>query len=68
MAEFERPATCEHCGMVWAIVGFAANPSNETQSELNFLCDCGAIVTALLPGSANRELVRIEPRGDSPAA
>jgi hypothetical protein len=44
MAEFERPATCEHCGMVWAIV------------------------TALLPGSANRELVRIEPRGDSPAA
>lgn len=62
MPDFERPATCEHCGRKWLIVGRSLNPGNETQADLHFRCACGAIVSALLPGSANRELVRIEPR------
>ncbi len=61
MPDFERPATCVRCGRKWVIVGHSLNPANETQGDLNFPCDCGAIVSALLPGSANRELVRIEP-------
>ena len=45
------------------VSGVALNPGNETQSTLEFKCVCGAPVEAFLPGSANRDLVKIAPAG-----
>jgi len=66
MTEFERAVRCERCRRGWRVVGASANPSNETQGELSFPCACGARVSVMLPGSANRDLVRIEPERSSP--
>jgi len=58
MAEFSgRPRARLWIGL--AVVGLQP-PGEQTQAELNF-CDCGAI-SRPPSGSANRELVRIEPR------
>jgi hypothetical protein len=51
------------CGRHYVVSGAALNPANETQSSLEFKCVCGATVEAFLPGSANRELVKIAPAG-----
>lgn len=61
MGEFVRVARCERCDREWRLVGASLNPSNETQVDHGFKCECGAVVWALVPGSTNRELVRIEP-------
>jgi hypothetical protein len=42
--------------------GNAVNPANETQLNVEFRCECGGTLEALIPGSANRDLVKIEPR------
>jgi hypothetical protein len=49
------------CGRNYVVSGSAINPSNETQAPLQFRCVCGAQVEAFLPGSANRELVKVAP-------
>jgi translation initiation factor IF-1 len=59
--EFVRECKCRRCGQMWAVRGAAANPSNETQFALEFPCDCGTVVVAHLPGSANRERLKVEP-------
>ena len=61
MNDFSRLCECGHCGRNYVVSGTAANPSNETQSAMEFDCACGAPVEAFLPGSANREHVKIEP-------
>jgi len=62
MTAFERLGACDQCGREFVLTGNAANPGNETQTNVSFTCECGGTLRALLPGSANRELVRIEPR------
>jgi hypothetical protein len=62
MTAFERLGACDRCGKEFVLTGNAANPGNETQANVSFTCECGGNLRALLPGSANRELVRIEPR------
>ena len=49
------------CGRYYVVSGAALNPNNETESSLQFRCVCGAQVEAFLPGSANRELVKVAP-------
>jgi hypothetical protein len=61
MGDFERDARCERCGRGFIVAGRSINPTNETQRPAEFACDCGATVTAMLPGSANEELLRIVP-------
>ncbi len=51
------------CGRHYVVSGASLNPSNETQASLEFKCVCGAPVEAFLPGSANPELLKIEPGG-----
>jgi hypothetical protein len=63
MGDFERSARCERCGREFVVAGRSINPANETQRPAEFACDCGATVTAMLPGSANEELLRIVPGG-----
>jgi hypothetical protein len=62
MAAFERAGVCDLCGREYVVTGTAANPGNETQSNVSFTCECGGTLKTMLPGSANRELVRIEPK------
>lgn len=62
MTAFERPCACDRCGRDYVVSGTAANPGNETQVLADFACDCGGRVEAMLPGSVNREAVRILPR------
>ncbi len=62
MNAFERIGVCERCHREFVISGTSANPGNETQSNAAFTCECGGLMRTLLPGSANRDLVRIEPR------
>jgi hypothetical protein len=59
VSEFARVCECGHCGRRYSVTGVAANPDNETQSQIEFRCACGAEVEAFLPGSTNRDLVRI---------
>ena len=61
MLEFKRPAACETCGQKFNVSGSALNPSNETQSAMVFSCPCGGRVIVQLPGSVNKQLVRLEP-------
>jgi DNA-directed RNA polymerase subunit RPC12/RpoP len=58
MADFERTGWCDRCGREYVVTGSSANPSNETQSNSTFRCECGGRVSAMLPGSANPERVR----------
>ena len=62
MPGFERPCTCDRCGREYVVSGTAANPGNETQVLADFGCDCGGRVEAMIPGSVNREAVRVLPR------
>jgi hypothetical protein len=62
MTSFSRPCTCESCGREYLVSGTSANPTNETQVAVDFTCACGGVVPAFLPGSVNRDLVRIEPK------
>ena len=63
MADFSRPCKCERCGLEFVVSGTSANPANETQVAVDFTCDCGGVIPAFLPGSVNRDRVRIEPKG-----
>ena len=58
--DFERECACRMCGRMWVVRGTAVNPSNETQFALEFPCDCGKVLVAHLPGSANRERLKVE--------
>jgi hypothetical protein len=62
MSEFERPSQCDLCGQAYLVKGASLNPSNETQSAMVFSCPCGGRVVAHVPGSTNRNLVRLEKR------
>jgi hypothetical protein len=59
--EFVRECECLFCGRRYVVTGWAANPSNETQFAMEFPCACGSLVVAHLPGSVNRDLLKIEP-------
>jgi hypothetical protein len=62
MTEFSRPGQCDRCGREYVVSGSAANPANETQAAVAFSCSCGGEVSVHLPGSVNRNLVRMEPK------
>ncbi len=62
MSDFERIGECDRCGGLFVVTGTSANPGNETQLNVAFTCECGGTLKAMLPGSANRDLVRIEPK------
>jgi DNA-directed RNA polymerase subunit RPC12/RpoP len=62
MPGFERPCACNRCGREYVVSGTAANPGNETQVLADFACDCGGRVEAMIPGSVNRDGVRMLPR------
>jgi hypothetical protein len=62
MTAFSRPCSCTSCDRKYLVSGNAANPTNETQTAVEFPCDCGGVILAYLPGSVNRELVQIEPK------
>ena len=64
MTTFERMGACQRCGREYVLHGNSLNPANETQLNVEFRCECGGTLEALIPGSANRDLVRIEPRTD----
>ena len=64
MSSFERTTSCSRCGRQFVIIGTAANPGNETQMNVAFTCACGGALSTMLPGSANPDQVRIEPKGD----
>lgn len=64
MIDFERTCVCDRCGREFMVSGTSANPTNETQVDVPFPCPCGGSASALIPGSANRERVRILPRAD----
>jgi hypothetical protein len=64
MADFERECVCSRCGLEYVVSGTAANPGNETQVDVGFPCSCGGTAYAMIPGSVNRDLVRIEPRSE----
>jgi hypothetical protein len=61
MSDFSRPCACESCGTKYVVSGTSANPSNETQVAMDFHCRCGGVIPAFVPGSANRDAVRLEP-------
>jgi hypothetical protein len=62
MGEFARPCACARCGLEYTVHGTSANPTNETQELLRFTCRCGGEVVAHIPGSVNRNLLRMEPK------
>lgn len=62
MTVFERVGVCDLCGREFVVKGTSANPGNETQLNVAFTCECGGTLKTMLPGSANRDLVRIEPK------
>jgi hypothetical protein len=62
MNAFERVGHCDDCGREFVVTGTSANPGNETQLNVAFTCECGGTLETMLPGSANRDLVRIEPK------
>jgi hypothetical protein len=64
MPGFERPCACDRCGREYVVSGTAANPGNETQVMTDFKCDCGGRVEAMIPGSVNRDGVRLRSRAD----
>jgi len=63
MSDFSRTCACESCGREYVVSGTSANPGNETQVAVDFDCSCGGRIPAFVPGSANREGVRVLPRG-----
>lgn len=62
MGEFERVGACDTCGREFVVSGTSANPGNETQLNVALSCECGGTLAIMLPGSTNRDLVRIEPK------
>jgi hypothetical protein len=62
MADFTRACACGSCGREYVVSGTSANPANETQVAMDFNCLCGGVIPAYVPGSANRDGVRIAPR------
>lgn len=62
MIDFERPCVCASCGREYVVSGTSANPTNETQVDVDFPCSCGGSASALIPGSANPERVRMLPK------
>jgi len=63
MGTFERTGTCEACGREYTISGSALAPGAETEAPARFFCECGGVLSAFLPGSTNREMVVVAPRG-----
>jgi hypothetical protein len=61
MDDFTRSATCPACQRGYQLSGRSLNPGNETQTLMEFRCTCGERVGTFLPGSVNRELVKIKP-------
>jgi hypothetical protein len=61
MDEFIRSAACPGCKREYELRGRSVNPNNETQTLMEFRCTCGEKVGTFLPGSVNRELVKIKP-------
>jgi hypothetical protein len=61
MADFVRECECPYCGRKYVVTGVAANPGNETQFAMEFPCACGSRAVAHVPGSVNRERLRVEP-------
>ena len=62
MSDFERVGECDTCGREFVVTGSSANPGNETQLNVALTCECGGTLSIMLPGSTNRDLVRIEPK------
>jgi hypothetical protein len=62
MASFERAGACPACGREYLISGAALAPGAETEAPARFFCECGGLVQAFLPGSVNRELVKVTPK------
>jgi len=60
MADFTREQECSSCGRCYIVFGAAANPANETQFAMEFSCACGGTILVFLPGSVNRERLRVE--------
>ena len=61
--EFTRECDCPTCNRIFVVTGTALNPTNETQFTYEFRCECGSTVAAYLPGSVNRERVKVAPAG-----
>jgi hypothetical protein len=59
--DFVRNTTCPACQRQYELRGRSINPENETQTVMEFRCTCGERVSAFLPGSVNRELVKVQP-------
>lgn len=59
--DFTRECACPNCRLLYVVTGTALNPANETQFTYEFKCECGAAVSAYMPGSVNRERVKVEP-------
>jgi hypothetical protein len=66
VSNFERQGACRACGKEYTISGAALAPGAETEAPARFFCECGGVVQAFLPGSVNRELVKVEPK-EAPA-
>lgn len=62
MGDFERAGKCDRCEREFVVSGTSANPGNETQLNVALSCECGGTLAIMLPGSTNRDLVRIEPK------
>jgi hypothetical protein len=63
MADFQRDGSCNRCGKSYLLRGSSANPGNETQVDVSLPCSCGGTITAMVPGSANRDRLRVETAG-----
>jgi hypothetical protein len=63
VADFQRDGRCEKCGHGYVLRGSSANPGNETQVDVSLPCACGGTITAMVPGSANRDRLRVESAG-----
>jgi hypothetical protein len=62
VANFERLGACRDCAKEYTISGAALAPGAETEAPARFFCECGGVVSAFLPGSVNRELVKVSPK------
>jgi hypothetical protein len=62
MPSFERECVCADCGRFYVVSGESLNPGNETQEPALFSCACGGPMTVFVPGSANRERLKLTPK------
>jgi hypothetical protein len=69
MKPFERDGRCSGCGQSYLISGLALHPGAETEGPTRFLCSqCGAWVSAYVPGSVNTEKLVVKVKeGATPA-